>query len=80
MKCAIILMGSQRFDTGTKSIIFEKLEFYIFVIVQPAKSISRNRSTDFQVKDLILDDTYLLLESLDLLADSFHFYLLLVCG
>jgi hypothetical protein len=48
--------------------------------VQPAKSISRNRSTDFQVKDLILDDTYLLLESLDLLADSFHFYLLLVFG
>jgi hypothetical protein len=64
----------------TKSIIFEKLKFYIFVIVQPAKSISRNRSTDFQIKDLILDDTYLLLESLDLLADSFHFYLLLVCG
>ena len=73
-------MGSQRFDKGTVSIIFDNLKNCIFVIVQPAKSTSRNRSTDSQVKDLILDDTYLLLESLDLFADSFHFYLLLVCG
>ena len=27
MKCTMILMGSQRFDTGTKSIIFEKLTY-----------------------------------------------------
>jgi hypothetical protein len=67
-------------NEGTKSTIFEKLKFCIFVIMQPAKNISRNRSIDFQVKNLILDDIYLLLESLDLLADSFHFYLLLVCG
>ena len=33
MKCTIILRGFQRFDEGTKSKIFTRLKFWLFVIV-----------------------------------------------
>ena len=33
MKCAIILLEFQRFDTGTEDTIFNELIFFILVIV-----------------------------------------------
>ena len=33
-KCEINLVGFQRFDKGTQSTIFDRLKYFIFVIVQ----------------------------------------------
>ena len=48
-------MQSKRFDT--KSTIFDRLKFYIFVIVQSAKCVSNNIGMNFEAKKPVSNHT-----------------------